>query len=82
VAVFERSNGNWYILSSATGNPVIINWGWTAAIPVPADYDGDGIVDIGVFNPADGTWYLRLSATGNVHVENWGWSDVTPVRVR
>ena len=40
-AVYRPSNNTWYIQSSTAGF-VVMTWGETADIPVPADDDGDG----------------------------------------
>ncbi len=33
-------------------------------IPVPFDFDGDGITDIATFRPSDGNWYVTQSSNG------------------
>ena len=58
------------------------NWGWSAAKPVPGDYDKDGITDLAVYDPATGTWYVRQSSNGqmlNGGPLGFGWSAALPV---
>jgi hypothetical protein len=33
-------------------------------VPVPGDYDSDGISDYAVWRPSQGIWYVILSSTG------------------
>ena len=56
----------------------MVPWGWAAAVPVPADYDGDGLADIAVFHRPSATWYVRYSGGGCL-VLAFGWSAVVPV---
>jgi hypothetical protein len=58
IAVFRPSNGNWYIMGSRTGN-YFRSWGLTGDIPVPGDYDGDGVYEVAVLRPTNGRWYIR-----------------------
>jgi hypothetical protein len=41
-------------------------WGLNGDIPVPHDYDGDGVIDHGVFRPAAASGFIRLSSTGGL----------------
>jgi hypothetical protein len=72
VAVWRPSNGIWYILRSRDGLVSRVQWGQTTwapsgriqDIPVPADYDGDGVDDLAVWRPVDGRWYMLKSTNG------------------
>lgn len=75
LAVVDKANGLWYIISSKTGQ-FLKNakgeqiWGWkynnmnSSSIPLSGDYDGDGKADIGFVNPSTGKWYIKASSTG------------------
>jgi len=70
-AVRRPTNGYWYIKNSSgidiwsnNANGITrIKFGLLEGdIPVPADYDGDGITDIAVRRPANGAWYIKNSS--------------------
>lgn len=70
VGVRRTSNQTWYIRNSSgvdriTGHSdgiTRLRFGLQSEdIPVPADYDGDGITDIAVRRPSTQFWYIRNS---------------------
>ncbi|MCC2604815.1 outer membrane protein assembly factor BamB family protein [Planctobacterium marinum] len=71
IAVRRASNKYWYIRNSSGIDPLTqFNDGITRFqfgldeedIPVPADYDGDGITDIAVRRPGNFMWYIHNSS--------------------
>lgn len=40
------------------------NWGYENSVPVPADYDGDGITDLATYNPEQPRWDILFSSDG------------------
>jgi hypothetical protein len=49
-------------------------------IPVPANYDGDGKIDVAVWRPSTGNWFVLSSAApGTYRMITWGNSTDKPV---
>jgi parallel beta-helix repeat protein len=69
IAVFRPSDGVWYVNGGTS-----TQWGTSGDIPVPGDYNGDGITDIAVFRPSDGVWYVK-----GVGSFQWGTAGDIPV---
>jgi glucose/arabinose dehydrogenase len=81
IGSYRPSNGYWALRTSTTNYsfsyyvylPNLQPSPVSTDIPVPADYDGDGLVDLAVFRPSTGEWYWRSSATGLVSMfQYWG----------
>ena len=63
-AVYRPSTGRWFV----SGTPGSVKWGVTGDVPVPGDYDGDGMTDYAVYRPSTGRWFVSGTA-GSVQ---WG----------
>ncbi|MBN1671716.1 MAG: VCBS repeat-containing protein [Kiritimatiellae bacterium] len=73
---YDQPNGTWYLLTTTLGYAQTA-FGWAAAAPIHADYDGDGKTDVAVFGPG-GMWYILGSAAG-FYTRTFGWTGPTPV---
>lgn len=70
-------DGNWFIRQSSDGQTRHVQFGLIADMLIPADYDGDGKIDIAVCR--DGTWYILHSSDNQVVTMEYGWSTDKPV---
>ena len=66
----SESNGGW-------------QWGLPGDVPVPADYDGDGLAELAVWRPSNGVWFMRLSSqnysTAHAAFFQWGLPGDRPI---
>lgn len=51
---------------------VLQQWGAPGDIPVPGDYDGDGITDFAIWRPSTGDWWVMRSSDGTIVTQQWG----------
>jgi hypothetical protein len=70
-ALFRPSTGVWYVFMQAGytrqqrippgASPFLLTatFGDSTSVPVPADYDGDGITDIATWTPSTSMWSVR-----------------------
>ena len=77
-------NGSGYWTISTDKGMLTVQWGKHGDIPLPADYDCDGVTEIAVWRPSDGKWYISLEnrswSTGvGQKVVQWGSKGDIPV---
>jgi hypothetical protein len=70
IAVFRPTEGNWYILQSASNSIRVEHWGADGDRIVPADYTGDGRMDLAVYR--GGVWFIKDLVTGASRIEQFG----------
>ena len=72
-------SGIWGIRRSSDNQIMEVSFGLSTDIPVPADYDGDGLTNIAVFRPSNGTWYTSTNPQNNYGAIQFGASGDLPV---
>ena len=77
LAVFRSSTSTWYVNPSSGTGWYSFAFGTSGDVPTPADFDGDGKVDIAIWRTH--TWLIRQSATATTRTEYWGTSGDIPV---
>jgi hypothetical protein len=69
--VFRPADATFYVKRS-NGGFLVKQWGLATDVPVPGDYDGDGLTDIAIFRPSEGNWYVLRSSDQQSVVTAWG----------
>ncbi|HXG35589.1 MAG TPA: hypothetical protein VNL15_01325, partial [Dehalococcoidia bacterium] len=68
-----------WAIRNADGSDSVFSFGTFGDIPVPADYDGNGIDQMSVWRPATfATWHIR-NASGGADVFSFGTFGDKPV---
>ena len=57
--------------TSADGSAEVKLWGEPGDVPVPKDYDRDGIEDLAIWRPRDGTWWVLNSGFPGGHTAEY-----------
>ncbi len=83
--IYRPSTGQWWIRYALDplSSYYMESWGLPSDKPVPADFDGDGVVDPAVFRPGAGGnsfWLIRKSSiAGASFAVHWGTAGDQPV---
>jgi subtilisin-like proprotein convertase family protein len=77
IAVYRPTTGQFFIQNLAGTSSRLAQVGGGGGIPVPADFDGDGIADPAVYQTSTATWILDQSSAGMQSIQfGWGGVDV------
>lgn len=66
--LFNASKGVWYTNSADACAFKAVKLGGAADVLVPADYDGDGVIDAAVWRKNSGTWLIHRSKDGQAEM--------------
>jgi len=76
LAVWRGSDaGAWFVHQGS-----VPHWGISGDVPVPADYDGDGLTDLAIWRPSTAEWWVVPSASGGASQTTvWGAVNDVPL---
>ncbi len=69
----------WHLRDSNNTNYQSIQFGSGGDKPVPADYNGDNMIEVAVWRPSNGTWYTSTNAAINYGAFAWGTNGDIPI---
>jgi len=69
-------NSQWFVWG---GQMPVTDWGRAGDVPVPADYDGDGLTDLAIWRPGDGMWWIIKTGSNQWSQQQWGTYGDIPV---
>ena len=79
LAIFQPTNGDFYILDPETNALVVRNWAISGDVPVAGDFNGNGHSEIAVYRPSTSTFYTLDPVTGAYATIQWGAAGAIPV---
>jgi hypothetical protein len=76
-AVYRASTGEWFIHRALDDGTSRVLWGAPAStglgdVPVPGDYDGDGLADLAIYRASTGEWFIHRSTDNGLTHVAWG----------
>ncbi len=73
------TSGETTIRNAAQGGQLIIAYGTTGDVFIPADFDGDNSGELTVFRPTTGQWWSMRLSDFTLAVRHWGINGDVPV---
>jgi hypothetical protein len=78
-----NGTADWFFLRSSDNGVRATNWGLFGDVFLPADFDGDGLVDVNVWRPGPSAMFFRRHSADSASViTQWGTTGDDPTVVR